>query len=116
VSSWQILSLDEANEKFVNGNRPTDFEPVGRGTHGLLGTLPRTAVNHLSKVAGEFFLNSQVGRKRRYGKFGRIGNGKSACVYQSIAHEKRVYREQSANPEALLPASPLSLAEFDPLR
>jgi hypothetical protein len=31
-------------------------------------------------------------------------------------HHKRVYREQSANPEALLPASPLSLAEFDPVR
>jgi hypothetical protein len=54
--------------------------------------------------------------KRGYGKFGRIGNGKSACAYQSIAHEKRVYREQSANPEAFLPASPLSLAEFDPRR
>ena len=33
-----------------------------------------------------------------------------------VGHSWRAYREQFANPEALPPASPLSLAEFDPLR
>jgi hypothetical protein len=42
----------------------------------------------------------------------RVFRGKSGQTSQC----KRVYREQSANPEALLPASPLSRAEFDPLR
>jgi hypothetical protein len=74
--------------------------------------------NHLSQKAfdrrGHTDVRFQLPREDRsriVGKpeviqVGPISNYKSACVCQSIAHEKRVYREQSANLEALLPVSP----------
>jgi hypothetical protein len=60
VSSWQILTLDEANEKFVNSNQPTDFEQSGVELTDYSTLCHEPRLTTCRKVAGEFFATRKL--------------------------------------------------------
>jgi hypothetical protein len=72
--------------------------------HNDVGRGPQTALWE----AKDEILDELSTNRKLSGFDGGISPVKSACRQRLVGHYWRVYREQSANPEALLPVGPSS--------